>query len=146
MRMMGFGRFALSISAAMLLLATLAECGGTTGPRSTAEQGSSGAPGGGSKATAGVGGAAAGVCTTPSADSYQPTWTPPSAPMVGACTQQQVSQEWALCEIGSGTYNQSACHAFDSDPANAACLGCVFGVLGAPNAGAILVLPGNEWI
>jgi hypothetical protein len=143
---MGFGRLALSVSGAMLLLAALAECGGTTGPRSTAEPGSSGAPEGGSTATAGAGGAAAGVCMTPSADGFQPMWTPPSAPMVGACSEQQVSQEWALCAVESAAFNQSACHTFNADPANSACLGCMFGVLGSPSVGAILVLPGNEWI
>jgi hypothetical protein len=39
-----------------------------------------------------------------------------------------------------------ACRAFDVDPANSACLGCLFGALGDPSIGAVLVLPSGQWI
>jgi hypothetical protein len=159
MRKIGLRRLGLSVSWAGFLLAGLVECGGTNASRSTAEQSSSGAPAGDSAAAAGLsevggsgasggssGAAAPGTCATPSADAYQPMWTPPSAPMVGACSPQQVSREWALCEISSAMFDQNACRAFDSDPANSSCLGCMFGVLGAPSLGAILILPGDEWV
>jgi hypothetical protein len=43
-------------------------------------------------------------------------------------------------------FDQKACRAFDTDPANSACLGCMFGALGQANAGALLVLSGGQWI
>jgi hypothetical protein len=66
--------------------------------------------------------------------------------MVGACTEQQASEEWALCEFSSGMFNQTACRAFDINPANAACLGCMFGALGQAKVGAVLLLPDGQWI
>ena len=144
---MGLRRLGLGVSWAALLLAGLVECGGTGSRSDSSAAGAGLSEIGGSGASAGssgVAGSAPGTCATPSADGYQPMWTPPSAPMIGACTQQQVSREYSVCY--GATYNQNACHAFESDPANSTCLSCVFGVLGTPNVGAILVLPGNEWI
>jgi hypothetical protein len=159
MRKIGLQRLGLGVSWAGLLLAGLVDCGGTNDSRSTTEQGSSGAPAGGSAAAAGAGlseiggsGASAassgapGACVTPSADGYQPMWTPPSAPMVGACTEQQVSREYAVCQPSSGTYDKNACRAFDVDPANSTCLGCMFGVLGSAALGAILIQPSGQWL
>ena len=100
----------------------------------------------GSGGSSGVAGSAPSTCVAPSAVGYQPMWTPPSAPAVGACTEQQVSQEYALCGVDSSSYDQTACRAFDVDLANAACLGCMFGVLGAANVGAILILAHDTWI
>ena len=100
----------------------------------------------GSGASAGVAGPALGTCVTPSPLGYQPTWTPPSAPAVGACTEQQVSQEYALCQFGTSTYDAVACRAFDVAPANSMCMSCMFGALGATAVGAILVMPGGQWL
>jgi hypothetical protein len=91
-------------------------------------------------------GSGASACMATSADGYQPMWTPPSAPMVGACTQQQVSREYALCQSSSGMYDQNACRAFDVDPANSTCLGCMFGVLGVADVGAVLLQPSGQWL
>jgi hypothetical protein len=146
-----------SVGWAVLLVAGLVECGGNDLSRSTGGQGSSGAPAGGSETVAGgglsasggslgVAGTASGACVAPSAVGYQPMWTPPSNPEAGACTEQQVSQEYSLCEPDSGAYDQTGCRAFNVDPANSTCLGCVFGALGAANAGAVLVMPGGQWL
>ena len=66
--------------------------------------------------------------------------------MVAACTEQQASEEWALCVSTSAMFDQKACRTFDTDPANSACLGCMFGALGQAKAGAILVLASSQWI
>jgi len=142
----------VGLSFGSLLLLGLAECGGTGDSRSTDSPGSSGASaaGGGSAGAAVASGgsgvaSAEPVCDVPSAAGYEPDWTPPSPPMPGACTQQQAAQQWALCEATSGMFNKQACRAFDVDPANSACLSCMFGALGQASAGAILVLPGGQW-
>jgi len=146
---MGLLRLGLCVSWAALLLSGLVECGGT-GSRSDSSAAATGLSeiggSGTSAGSSGVAGSAPGTCAGSSADGYQPMWTPPSAPMVGACTQQQVSQEYAVCEPGTGTYDKNACRAFEADPVNTTCLGCMFGVLGASSAGAILVLPDDQWI
>jgi hypothetical protein len=140
--------------AVSLLLLGLAECGGTGDARSMESPGSSGASaaGGGFAGAAvasggsGVAGSAPNACDAPSAANYEPHWTPPSPPMVAACTEQQAAEEWAHCEGTSAMFDRNACRAFDTDPANVACLGCMFGTLGHASAGAILVLPGSQWV
>jgi hypothetical protein len=129
MRKLGLFPVGPSVGWAVLLVAGLVECGGNDLSRSTGGQGSSGAPAGGSETVAGgglsasggslgVAGTASGACVAPSAVGYQPMWTPPSNPEAGACTEQQVSQEYSLCEPDSGAYDQTGCCAFNVDPAN----------------------------
>jgi hypothetical protein len=131
-----------------LLLAGLVACGGADASRPTGGQGGAAATGGGA-AISGSGGVAAavpGTCVAPSAAGYQPMWRPPNAPMVGACTEEQVSRQYALCEFNSGMYSEAACEAFGAQPANFKCLSCMFGAPGAASVGAILDLPGDEWV
>ena len=146
MRENRFRCVALGLPVACFLLG-LVECGGTNDSRSTAGQGSSGAPDlGGAGGSSGAAASGASACEVPSAAGYEPTWTPPRAPLAGVCTEQQVAMEWNFCENSSALFDVQACRAFDVDPANAACLGCLFGALGATDLGAVLVLPEGQWI
>src|SRR5690349_21917201 len=46
----------------------------------------------------------------------------------GACTTQQISDEYALCQ--SDKYDAKACRAFNVDQANSHCLDCLFSATG----------------
>jgi hypothetical protein len=51
-----------------------------------------------------------------------------------------------VCQPSSSAYDKSACRVFDADPANSTCLGCMFGVLGSADLGAILIQPSGQWL
>jgi hypothetical protein len=68
---------------------------------------------------------------------------PKSTP--GACTKQQLEQDYALCG-GSLDYSEVKCRAFEEDPANAAGLSCLFSASGDASSGAVLVLPAGRWL
>jgi hypothetical protein len=70
---------------------------------------------------------------------------PPQA-TPGACSAEQIAQEYALCDYGSPKYDRAACQAFDVDPANAECLGCMFTAFDGDVSGALMILPGNHWL
>jgi len=140
-----------------LLLAGLVQCGKSSSdsPSSDATAGTeTGGAGGapvigraGSAVIGDAGDASVGVgqCSTPTSAGYKPQWMPPKA-APGACTQQQIEQEYSLCERDSLDYSPAKCRAFDEDAANGACLGCLFSANGDASSGAILLMPGNGWL
>jgi hypothetical protein len=81
----------------------------------------------------------------PTADGFETQWMPPQA-TPGACSAEQIAQQYALCSSGSAKYNRTACRAFDIDTANATCLGCLFTAFDADVSGAIMLLPKNHWL
>src|SRR4051812_964238 len=79
----------------------------TGGSRATGGSRSLGGSGGGD-AAAGASGTSPDMvdqCSTPTAADYKPQWTPPKA-TPGACTKQQIEQEYSLCEGASLNYSQ----------------------------------------
>jgi hypothetical protein len=134
-----------------LLLIGFAACGGvsrapTEGQAGMSTPGASGMSGSAGASTASAGTTGATPCSTPTLDGYAPTWTPPHAPMPGACTAQQVTTQSTVCLFNSPTYDQAACHAFEIDDANQACLKCMFSSVGAAGSAAVLVTGANGWI
>jgi len=137
---------ALALLSFASLVFGLADCGGRNDDSSRRSvAGAAGASFAGMSGD-GLGGAAgAQTCRPPSADNFEPSWAPPIIPQPGACTDGQVVALKQACEW-SPTFDLDTCRAFETDPANANCLGCMFGAVGSNGAGAILVLPGGQWI
>jgi hypothetical protein len=81
-------------------------------------------------------------CTPRLAAGWAPRWTPPRAPKPGACTEEQIQLEYAACEGPMAT--SAACAPWRDDPANAACLACLFSNEADPAYGAIIRL-GVSW-
>jgi hypothetical protein len=157
MSKIGFRLAGLCLGLSCLLLG-LVECGGKgdsrtpeaqAGAGAVSSSGASGIAGGGKSGrggdSAGVAGTLPGACVAPTADGYEPMWMPPIA-TPGACTEQQISQMYAVCEGSSGTYDRNACRTFETDAANSTCLGCMFSARGSQASGAILVLQDGYWI
>ena len=144
-------RSALLISAVCPLLFAL-DCGGKGTARPSPDE-SGGAGSGGKASGAGSGGTrnlrgSAGIagsgetapgaaCGTPTADDYVPVWMPPKA-VPGACTKQQISDEYALCQVEA--HDQTACRAFNTEASNRKCLDCLFSSMDASESAAILLL------
>lgn len=114
--------------------------GAISGTRSIGGAGSAGVSG-----VSGAAGAPAKGCATPTAEGYEPNWMPPKA-MPGACSAEQIAQEYALCASDSPKYDRSACRNFNIDAANSACLGCLFTTADATESGAIMIFPRNRWL
>jgi hypothetical protein len=94
--------------------------------------------------SAGAGGlsaaAGAGTCDPKPLGGWTPVWTPPLAPILGACTAQQISTEVGLCVSGANL-NRDACNAFALDPTNETCLGCLFTTTDKSKYGAVTIDP-----
>jgi hypothetical protein len=60
--------------------------------------------------------------------------------LLGACTPTQLQDLYAKCDLDSPAYNQATCHAYEVDPANTTCIGCMFSVEGDPAYGPIVTL------
>ena len=147
---------------ACVLLLGLVECGGSDDTqRPSGSAGSSGSGGGDSSGTGGKagkggtgredpGGAAgapempASGCLEPTAEDYEPVWMPPRA-VPGACTSEQIADAYRICSRSSIGYDELQCRAFNVNPENGDCLGCLFSAVGDEPSGAILILPGNNW-
>lgn len=127
-----------------IVLSGVVKCGGS---------GSSGrgddtplATGGGAPVagSAGVGaaGAATVSCQSPTVGDYQAHWMPPKA-HPGACTTEQIADEYALC-VNPKTYDEQACQASHAGAAAVICLDCLYSTLVADESQAILLLDGRN--
>jgi hypothetical protein len=68
---------------------------------------------------------------------WKPTWAPPTLPMPGACTQQQVERQFAVC--ASSRNDTTACNLFNNAPENVGCVGCMLSAPFAERHGPIVV-------
>jgi hypothetical protein len=120
---------------------------GAAASRAGASGVSAGAVGlGGAGNAAGAGAGTAGVvtCDPTPIGAWTPVWTPPATPTPGVCTAQQISTEVGLCGSGA-SLDRAACAAFDRDPANTACVGCLFTTTDQSKYGAVTIDANNYW-
>lgn len=78
-----------------------------------------------------------GACGPQNMSAWRPTWRPPEPPRP-ACTDQQLEREFAVCE--SATASNAECFAWNRDPANAACLQCLYSTEDEPTYGPVVYL------
>jgi hypothetical protein len=124
---------------------TSASGGAESAGRAGASSGTRSIGGAGSAGMSGAAGAPAKGCAAPTADGFETKWMPPET-MPGACSAEQIAQEYALCGGASPKYDRTACRNFDVDPANSECLGCLFTAVDADVSGPIMVFPKNGWL
>src|SRR5262245_45285664 len=74
---------------------------------------------------------------------WTPTWRPPKAPIPHACTESQILQDLTKC---FGDSFDPDCEVFERDPANSACLGCIFSTFDEPSYGAIVLMSNGSWL
>ncbi len=67
------------------------------------------------------------------------TWSPPKR-VVGACTESQIQRIYSACTSTSILYNPSDCRTLELDPANAACLDCMYSIESDRSYGAVVFL------
>src|SRR5215472_14434255 len=70
-------------------------------------------------------------CVPGDVSAFQPTWYPPVGPHAGACTGAQLTAIASSC-VDPSTSSSASCGAWQQDPANQGCNGCIFG----PETGA----------
>jgi hypothetical protein len=90
------------------------------------------------------------TCHPESLGDWKPTWAPPTLPAPGACTQQQIERQFAVC--ASSKNDTTACNRFNNDPENVGCVGCLLSapsaerrgpiVVGTPRGGSLVNTPG----
>jgi hypothetical protein len=112
----------------IVLIATLLGCGGGNNAGPPADGGSCG------QEPIAAGDAACGPAL---AACWAPAWKPPNAPAAGVCTEAQVTDLLAKC--WGDTFDPD-CDVFERDPANAACLACIFSTEEDPRYGAVIHL------
>jgi hypothetical protein len=118
---------ARKVLASSLLVLAMAKCGGDDAPPSVVGDG-------------GLDAAARCIPRLPAG--FTPQWKPPRAPTPGACSEDQIQREYAACEGPMST--ASTCPAFRNDPANTACIACLFSSEADPSYGAIIRV-GGSW-
>ena len=85
---------------------------------------------------------AAAECTPRLPAGWAPRWKPPRAPTPDACSEDQILREYAACEGAMAT--TATCAPFRNDPANAACIACLFSAEADSSYGAIIRV-GASW-
>jgi hypothetical protein len=85
------------------------------------------------------------ACVRQVTDTWTPDWKPPRQRQPGACTDGQIAEEQVKCEPGLPTYDLAACSTFNTAPANANCLQCLFSTEADPYYGPILVRTDGRW-
>jgi hypothetical protein len=68
---------------------------------------------------------------------WMPTWKPPKAPASHLCTEAQIMEDIAKCW---GDTPDPDCDVFERDPANGACLECIYSIEDDPSYGAVVFL------
>jgi hypothetical protein len=77
------------------------------------------------------------ICTPQDVSGWKPTWRPPELPRA-ACTNAQLAGVISACE--SVTSTNAQCSAWNRDPANAACLQCLYSTEDEPTYGPVIYL------
>jgi len=80
------------------------------------------------------------VCTPADVTLYSPPWIPPVA-RLGQCTAPQIAAFFAACVDATAT--PAACNAWEADPRNATCDGCLVSDPNATAYGASIRIPGS---
>ncbi len=76
-------------------------------------------------------------------DTTQVTWVPPITPNPNACSDAQVQGYYNACF--SSTSSSTTCNAFQSNAANATCLGCLVSTAGSSTSYGGLILYGKVY-
>ncbi len=77
------------------------------------------------------------ICAPQNMSAWKPTWRPPELPLA-ACTNAQLASAFLACE--SSTSTTAECFAWNRDPANAACLQCLYSTEDEPTYGPVIYL------
>jgi hypothetical protein len=70
-------------------------------------------------------------------------WKPPRNPSPDACTEAQIERHYDICD-DQVMRDDALCNAFERDPANAACLACIFTTEDQDAYGAVVILRNGQ--